>query len=160
MARTQRSSLATTLKQNRPFVSLEQEVYLSILRTASELSYAVDQFFGQFDITQSQYNVLRILRGAGADGLCRNEISERMVTATPDMTRLLDRMEKAGWVTRKRAEDDRRQVSTHITKSGMELLARLEKPTGDFVTPLFAGAAISDLKIVLKVNDQIRTKLS
>jgi DNA-binding MarR family transcriptional regulator len=103
---------------------------------------------------------LRILRGAGADGLCRNEISERMVTATPDMTRLLDRMEKAGWVTRERAEEDRRQVSTHITKSGMELLARLEKPTTDFVTPLFAGATISDLKTVLKVNDQIRAKLS
>jgi DNA-binding MarR family transcriptional regulator len=160
MPRRQRSPLAKTLKQTRPFVSLEQEVYLSILRTASELSYAVDQFFGQFDITQSQYNVLRILRGAGAEGLCRNEISERMVTATPDMTRLLDRMEKAGWVTRKRAEDDRRQVSTHITKSGMELLARLEKPTGDFVTPIFAGATISDLKTVLKVNDQIRTRLS
>jgi DNA-binding MarR family transcriptional regulator len=160
MPRRQRSPLAKTLKQTRPFVSVEQEVYLSILRTASELSYAVDQFFGQFDITQSQYNVLRILRGAGADGLCRNEISERMVTATPDMTRLLDRMEKAGWVTRKRAEDDRRQVSTHITKSGMELLARLEKPTGDFVTPIFAGTTISDLKTVLKVNDQIRTKLS
>ena len=160
MARTQKSSLATTLKQNRPFVSLEQEVYLSILRTASELSYAVDQFFRPFDITPSQYNVLRILRGAGADGLCRNEISARMVTATPDMTRLLDRMEKAGWVTRERAEEDRRQVSTHITKPGMELLARLERPTTDFVTPLFAGATISDLKTVLKVNDQIRTKLS
>src|SRR5580658_1978476 len=70
MPRRQRSPLAKTLKQNRPFVSLEQEVYLSILRTASELSYAVDQFFRQFDITQSQYNVLRILRGAGADGDC------------------------------------------------------------------------------------------
>ena len=160
MARTQRSSLATTLKQNRPFVSLEQEVYLSILRTASELSYTVDQFFGQFDITQSQYNVLRILRGAGAEGLCRNEISERMVTATPDMTRLLDRMENAGWVTRKRAEEDRRQVFTHITKPGLDLLARLERPTSDFVKPLFAGARVSDLKTVLKVNDQIRTKLS
>jgi len=160
MARTRKPSLATTLKQNRPFVSLEQEVYLSILRTASELSYAVDQFFRPFGITPSQYNVLRILRGAGIDGLCRNEISERMVTATPDMTRLLDRMEKAGWVTRERAEGDRRQVSTHISKSGMELLARLENPTGDFVTSLFAGAAISELKTVLKVNDQIRTKLS
>jgi len=159
MARTQKSSLATALKQNRPFVSLEQEVYLSILRTASELSHAVDQFFRPFDITPSQYNVLRILRGAGTDGLCRNEISERMVTATPDMTRLLDRMERAGWVTRERAEEDRRQVSTHITKPGMELLARLEKPTGDFVTPLFAEAKISDLKTVLKVNDQIRAKL-
>jgi DNA-binding MarR family transcriptional regulator len=160
MALMKKSSLATALKQNRPFVSLEQEVYLSILRTASELSYAVDQFFRPFEITPSQYNVLRILRGAGEDGLCRNEISERMVTSTPDMTRLLDRMEKAGWVTRERAEGDRRQVSTHITKSGMELLARLDKPTSDFVTPLFAGASIRDLKIVLRVNDRIRTKLS
>ena len=160
MAQMKKSSLATALKQNRPFVSLEQEAYLSILRTASDLSRAVDQFFRPFDITPSQYNVLRILRGAGADGLCRNEISERMVTATPDMSRLLDRMEKAGWVTRKRAEGDRRQVFTHITKSGMGLLERLEKPTGDFVSPLFAGAAISNLKIVLKVNDQIRAKLS
>ena len=160
MARTQKSSLATTLKQNRPFVSLEQEVYLSMLRTASELSYAGDQFFRPFGITPSQYNVLRILRGAGANGLCRNEISERMVTATPDMTRLLDRMESAGWVTRERAEEDRRQVSTHITKSGMELLTRLEQPTGDFVKRLFTGTAVNDLKTVLKVNDQIRTKLS
>src|ERR1700729_1899156 len=160
MARTQKSSLATALKQNRPFVSLEQEAYLSILRTASDLSRAVDQFFRPFDITPSQYNVLRILRGAGADGLCRNEISERMVTATPDMSRLLDRMERAGWVTRKRAEDDRRQVSTYIMKSGMELLAKLETPTNDFVMRLFAGAAASDLKTVLKVNDRIRTKLS
>jgi DNA-binding MarR family transcriptional regulator len=160
MVPAKKASLATALKQTRPFVSLEQEVYLSLLRTTSELSHAVDQFFRPFGITSSQYNVLRILRGAGADGLCRNEISERMVTATPDMSRLLDRMEKAGWVTRERAEDDRRQVSTYITKSGMELLAKLETPTNDFVMRLFAGAAVSDLKTVLKVNDLIRTKLS
>jgi DNA-binding MarR family transcriptional regulator len=60
-----------------------------------------------------------------------------MVTAMPDMTGSMDRMEKAGWVTRKRADHDRGQVSTHITKSGLELLARLEKPPGDFMTPLF-----------------------
>ena len=160
MVPAKKASLATALKQTRPFVSLEQEVYLSLLRTTSELSHAVDQFFRSFGITSSQYNVLRILRGAGADGLCRNEISERMVTATPDMSRLLDRMEKAGWVTRERAEDDRRQVSTYITKSGMDLLAKLETPTNDFMMRLFAGAAVSDLKTVLKVNDRIRTKLS
>jgi len=160
MARTKKSSLATALRQNRPFMSLEQKVYLSMVRTASELSYAVDQFFRPFDITPSQYNVLRMLRGAGVDGLCRNEISERMVTATPDMSRLLDRMEKAGWVTRERAEGDRRQVSTHITKSGIALLEKLETPTHDFVTRLFAGAAVGDLKTVLKVNDRIRTRLS
>lgn len=160
MSHTKNSSLATSLKQKRPFSSLEQEVYLSILRTASELSHAVDLFFRPFDITPSQYNVLRILRGAGADGLCRNEISERMITATPDMTRLLDRMEKAGWVTRERAEDDRRQVSTYITKSGMELLETLERPIRDFLARLFDGAAVNDLKTTLKFNDQIRAQLS
>jgi DNA-binding MarR family transcriptional regulator len=160
MAHIKKSSLATALKQNRPFVSLEQEVYLSILRTASELSYAADQLFRPFDITSSQYNVLRILRGAGADGLCRNEISERMVTATPDMSRLLDRMERAGWVTRERAEDDRRQVSTYITKSGMKLLETMERPIRDFLARLFHGTAVSDLKTILKVNDQIRAQLS
>ena len=160
MAHIQKSSLAAALKQNRPFVSLEQEVYLSILRTASEVSYAVDQFFRPFDITPSQYNVLRILRGTGSEGMCRNEISERMVTATPDMSRLLDRMEKAGWVTRDRAEDDRRQVSTYITKSGMQLLETLEDPIRDFLARLFDGATVSDLKTVLRLNDQIRTQLS
>jgi len=160
MAHRKKSSLATALKQNRPFVSLEQEVYLSILRTASELSYAADQLFRPFDITSSQYNVLRILRGAGADGLCRNEISERMVTATPDMSRLLDRMERAGWVTRERAEDDRRQVSTYITKSGMKLLEIMERPIREFLARLFHGTAVSDLKTILKVNDQIRAQLS
>jgi DNA-binding MarR family transcriptional regulator len=160
MASKKNASLATALKQNRPFVSIEQEVYLSILRTASDLSHGVDLLFRPFDITPSQYNVLRILRGAGIEGLCRNEISERMVTATPDMSRLLDRMERAGWVTRERAEADRRQVSTYITKSGMELLETLERPIRDFVARIFNGAAIGDLKTILKVNEQIRTKLS
>ena len=82
------------------------------------------------------------------------------MTATPDMSRLLDRVEKAGWVTRERAEDDRRQVSTYITKSGRQLLGKLETPTRDFVMQLFSGDAVSDLKTVLKVNDRIRTKLS
>jgi DNA-binding MarR family transcriptional regulator len=160
MASRKKSHLAQALKQNRPFVSLEQEAYLSVLRTASELSRAADQFFRPFGITASQYNALRILRGAGADGLCRNEISERMVTATPDMSRLLDRMEKAGWVTRLRAENDRRQVSTYITKKGLVLLESLERPVNDFVTSRFKGTSPIDLKIVLKVNDQVRSQLS
>src|ERR1700761_459883 len=160
MAHMKKSSLATALKQNKPFVSLEQEVYLSMLRTASDLSRAVDQFFRPFGIAPSQYNVLRILRGAGADGLCRNEISERMVTATPDMSRLLDRMERTGWVTRERAEDDRRQVSTYITTSGMKLLETLETPIREFLARLFDGVAVNDLKTILRFNDQIRTQLS
>src|ERR1700729_445480 len=128
MATTSKSPLAVTLKQNRPFVSLQQEAFLSILRTASELSNSADKSLRQFNITQQQYNVLRILRGAGAEGLCRNDISARMVTATPDMSRLLDRMERSGWITRERDENDRRQVSTFITDSGRKLLTLMESP--------------------------------
>ena len=94
MATTKKSPLAVTLKQNKPFFSVQQEAFLSILRTASELSNSADKSLREFNITQQQYNVLRILRGAGAEGLCRNEISARMVASTPDMSRLLDRMEK------------------------------------------------------------------
>ena len=158
MATSRESSLAATIKQNRPFVSLQQEAFLSILRTASELSHAADKFLRKFEITQQQYNVLRILRGAGAEGLCRNEISARMVAATPDMSRLLDRMEKSGWITRERAEDDRRQVSTFITDSGQKLLRMIEAPVGDEIHRLFEGVKPTDLTMLVEVLAQIRSR--
>ncbi len=157
MATPKKSPLAVTLKQNRPFVSLQQETFLSILRTASELSHSADRFLREFNITQPQYNVLRILRGAGPEGLCRNEISERMVAATPDMSRLLDRMEKSGWIVRERDENDRRQVSTFITDSGMELLAIIDSPFHKQVHQLFEGVKSADLKVLLEVLAQIRS---
>jgi DNA-binding MarR family transcriptional regulator len=156
MATTRKSPLAVTIKQNRPFVSVQQEAFLSILRTASELSHAADTFLRKFEITQQQYNVLRILRGAGAEGLCRNEISARMVAAAPDMSRLLDRMEKSGWITRERAEDDRRQVSTFITDSGQKLLKMIEAPVSDQIHRLFEGVKSTDLTMLVDVLAQIR----
>ena len=158
MPTTKKSSLAVALKQNRPFVSLQQEAFLSILRTASELSYASDKFLREFGITQPQYNVLRILRGAGVEGLCRNEISSRMVAATPDMSRLLDRMENSGWITRERDENDRRQVSTFITDSGKKLLAVIEGPVNQQTHRLLEGVKSSDLKMLLDVLAQIRNR--
>ena len=160
MATTKKSSLAVALKQNRPFVSVQQEAFLSILRTASELSHASDKFLREFGITQPQYNVLRILRGAGTEGLCRNEISARMVAATPDMSRLLDRIERSGWITREQDENDRRQVSTSITDSGRKLLAAVEGPVNQQTHRLLEGVKSSDLKMLLDVLAQIRTRRS
>jgi DNA-binding MarR family transcriptional regulator len=160
MASSKKSSLALALKQNRPFVSLQQEAFLSILRTASDLSHASDKFLREFDITQQQYNVLRILQGAAAEGLCRNEISARMVAAAPDMSRLLDRMEKSGWITREQDEKDRRQVSTFITDSGKELLATIERPLHGKIHRLFDGISSTDLKMLLDVLAQIRSRRS
>jgi DNA-binding MarR family transcriptional regulator len=158
MATSKKSPLAVTLKQNKPFVSVQQEAFLSILRTASELSNSADKSLRAFHITQQQYNVLRILRGAGAEGLCRNEISARMVAATPDMSRLLDRMEKAGWITRERAGDDRRQVSTFITDSGQKLLTVVETPVHEQVHRLFEGIKATDLKMLVDVLARIRNR--
>ena len=81
-----------------------------------------------YDITPTQYSVLRILRGAGEHGLCRNEVRDRLVAQVPDVTRLLDRMEQMELVERERAEKDRRMVFTRITRKGTQLLARLDEP--------------------------------
>src|SRR5687767_12111009 len=92
-------SLRDEIHQQRPFESLEQETWLSLVRTASQLNDAMEMLLRPHGLTMSQYNVLRILRGA-REGLCRNEVRDRMLTRMPDMTRLLDRMEEAGFVAR------------------------------------------------------------
>ena len=121
-------SLQQDLRQTKPFSSLQQEAYLSVVRTSSTLMDRVEDLLKPYGISATQYNVLRILRGAGQGGLCRNELRDRMLTRMPDMTRLLDRMEDAGLVKRSREQDDRRMVLTQITARGRELLGELERP--------------------------------
>jgi DNA-binding MarR family transcriptional regulator len=121
-------SLRDEIKQSRPFVSLEQEAMLNIARTDAVLSYSIIEALKPFDITPTQYNVLRILRGAGHNGLCREDIRERLVAQVPDVTRLLDRLEQSGLVDRARDKTDRRLVNTRITHAGLELLKKLDGP--------------------------------
>jgi len=124
-------SLQQDIRQTKPFSSLQQEAYLSVVRTSSALTDTVEELLKPFGITGTQYNVLRILRGAGEGGLCRNELRDRMLTRMPDMTRLLDRMEEAELVTRSRERDDRRMVLTQITPRGRDLLSQLDRPMND-----------------------------
>ena len=124
-------TLRDEIRQKRPFTSLEQEAYLNLLRTAALLSDSFEQVLRPWDITGAQYNVLRILRGAEPDGLCRNDVRDRMLTRMPDMTRLLDRMEQAELVSRARDSEDRRQVSTRITSKGRRLLEKLDAAVAD-----------------------------
>ncbi len=119
------SQLQAELKQHKPFESLEVEASLSIKRTAAEMDYRVSEVLKPSGITATQYNALRILRGAGKEGLCRNEIRDRLIARVPDATRLLDRMEEMGLVARAREGDDRRYVTTRITKAGLDLLEEL-----------------------------------
>jgi DNA-binding MarR family transcriptional regulator len=125
------SDLRTDIKQRRPFDSAEQEAHLNIERTAAVLSHAFADALKEHGITPTQYNVLRILRGAGKDGLCRNEVRDRMVAQVPDVTRLLDRLEDAGLIERERSTEDRRQVGTRITQKGLLLLSELDAPVAE-----------------------------
>ena len=115
-------TLRDELKMTKPFKSVEEEALLSIARTAALIEHAGAEAFKPFNLTITQYNVLRILRGAGTEGLCRNEVGERLVTKVPDVTRLLDRMEAAGLIVRERGDQDRRYVATRITEAGLKLL--------------------------------------
>ena len=120
-------TLRDEIHQRKPFATPQEEAALNIVRTGAVLQDWFEQLVKPYGITGSQYNVLRILRGAEPAGLCRNELRDRMLTRMPDVTRLLDRMEKAGLVTRTRDADDRRLVSTRITRQGRRMLDDLDE---------------------------------
>lgn len=124
--------LRTELKQTKPFRNVRHEASLSIQRTAAVLEHAFETWLKPYGITATQYNVLRILRGAGPGGLCRNEIGERMVRRVPDVTRLLDRLEQQHLIGRVRSGTDRRFVTTTITRAGLDLLDELDEAVEGF----------------------------
>ena len=118
--------LQAEIKQSKPFPSPMAEALLSILRTAAVIDHHLAEVLKPFGITTTQYNVLRILRGAGQKGLCGREVAERLVSKVPDVSRLLDRTEDLGLIRRERDPEDRRHVTARITDKG---LAVLEKST-------------------------------
>lgn len=120
--------LKREIKQKRPFSSLQEEVVLSTLRTADRLVAPLTEVLRESGLSLSQYNILRILRGAGEEGLPCGEISERMVRRDPDLTRLLDRLESRGLVARSRGTADRRVVRATVTAEGLRLLDALDDP--------------------------------
>jgi DNA-binding MarR family transcriptional regulator len=120
--------LQKELKQAKPFKSLEEEVVLNVARTAEFLAASSVEVFRRADLTATQYNALRILRGAGGEGLSCGEIGERMVTKDSDITRLLDRLEGRGLISRERPSTNRRLVIARITEAGLRVLAELDEP--------------------------------
>lgn len=116
------SRLQAELKQTKPFPRRSGEALLSVLRTAALLQHQLNEALRPVGITDSQYNVLRILRGAGPAGLCGREIGERMVAMVPDISRLLTRMEELELLQRERDAGDRRHVTARITPKGLRTL--------------------------------------
>lgn len=152
------SGLAAELKQNKPFTNLKEEAAVSIARTAAVLDHQVSQALKAYALTPSQYNVLRILRGAGAAGLCRNEVGQRLVTQVPDVTRLLDRMEDNGLISRQRGAADRRYVTTRITRKGLELVDKLDKPMRDLLQALLGHVSDKELRAIVDGLAEVREK--
>lgn len=123
-----RPSLQHELRKKRPFDAPEVEAHLNIVRTAAALGAEPARILREAGLSGPAYNVLRILRGHHPAGLPSQAIGAQMVTLVPDVTRLVDRLEAAGLAQRARTEQDRRVVLVRITKAGLDLLARLDRP--------------------------------
>lgn len=133
---------------------LEEQVFLALQMTAEHLQHASAQFFHRYDLSPTQYNALRILRGAGDAGLACSAIAGRMIHADPDITRLLGRLELRGLVGRGRDREDRRVVVAHITRAGLELLHSMDRPLQQYLRQMFAGMPTARLRSLLTLLEQ------
>jgi DNA-binding MarR family transcriptional regulator len=141
-------------------VTLEEQLFVAILKVADSLSQDAEQLIKSAGLTGAQYNVLRILRGAEPGGLPCSGIAERMISHDPDMTRLLDRMEKRNLITRQRQKDDRRVVKTHITEEGLALLKPLDIPVRERHKQQFRHLSQSRLKALAQLLAELGNRES
>jgi DNA-binding MarR family transcriptional regulator len=135
------------IRQTRPFKSLEEEVYIAIRLTSQLMEQPWVRYLRRTEgISPSQYNLLRILRGAGAEGRTMSEIAERMINRDPDCTRLADRTVKLGLARRRRDGEDRRVVKLFITADGLAMLARLDEAVVVFLKQALGGMGPKKLR--------------
>jgi len=143
--------------RSRPVsLPLEDQVFIALQKTADALGQDAERFLKANGLTGAQYNVLRILRGAEPTGLACRDIGDRMISHDPDITRLLDRMEKRGMITRQRQTDDRRVVRTRITSEGLGILKRLDQPVRELHKRQFHHLPAARLKILAELLEQVR----
>ncbi len=148
--------IQSELQQTKPIGSLEEEAFLNLQRTTAQLSQAMTELLKEHDLTPTQYNVLRILRGAGTAGLAAGEIGERMITRDPDVTRLLDRLERRGLVERWRCTEDRRVVWTRINAAGLDAIAPLDRPVDELHVDLLRHMGDDRLRQLVELLEVAR----
>jgi DNA-binding MarR family transcriptional regulator len=141
--------------KKRVSASLETRAFVALLKAADRLGQGAEQLVKQHGLTGTQYNVLRILRGAEPSGLACKGIGDRMISHDPDMTRLLDRMEKRGLITRERQSDDRRVVKTRITSRGLDVLKKLDAPMQQLHKHQFCNFTPERLKTLAEVLEKL-----
>ncbi len=144
------------LQQTKPFRHLEEEVFLNIQRTADVMMQELHDVLRPFGLSITQYNVLRILRGAGDCGVTCKDIASRMITRDPDITRLLDRLEKRALLTRTRAREDRRFVTIRITAEGLVLLKELDEPIAQKQLEMMKHLAHDRLGELIDILERVR----
>jgi DNA-binding MarR family transcriptional regulator len=142
----------------RPALPLEDSIFISLQKSADFLGLEAEQLLKPHGLTGTQYNVLRILRGAEPEGLACSGIGDRMISHDPDMTRLLDRMEKRGLITRARQTNDRRVVKTHITPAGLALLKSLDQPVRELHKRQFRHISAARLKTLAQLLEEVRAR--
>ena len=157
---TRTSALQDELKQTRPFTSTAHEAFVSILRTAALVQRHLTHVVEGSGVTVQQYNVLRILRGAGDNGLPTLAIRDRMVEEAAGITRLLDKLESASYVIRERSSPDRRQVLCRITPAGLRLLAALDAPVDNANEVAFAALDDAEKHALVELLGAVRTSFN
>jgi MarR family transcriptional regulator, organic hydroperoxide resistance regulator len=149
--------MASQPKPQETFRSREQQATLGLVRAADAVKRSLAQVIEPHGITHQQYNVLRILRGAGPDGLPTLTIGERMIEQTPGVTRLVDRLERKRLVARTPCPKDRRRVFCRITDKGLELLKGLDEPVNRWDAQAVSVLAPADLDSLISLLDRLRS---
>ncbi len=144
------SKLQEEIKQGKPFSDVRQEMWLNLQRTAAQLTHYFEHQLRPYGLSPTQYNVLRILRGAGETGLCQYQIGSRLVAQVPDVPRILARMEKSGWVRRVRGDEDRRMRLVSLTEPGAALVNDMDGAVDHMMDDAFSAMAELD---VVRLND-------
>ncbi len=144
------------IRQSKPFTSLEDEAAVALQRTADRLQWRLSDMLKAFALSPTQYNALRILRGAGDEGRSCNEIAERMINHDPDITRLIDRLERRGLVARSREGRDRRVITTRIAPAGLDLLKTLDRPLEDFGRKMLGPLGEQRLRTLIQLLQIVR----
>ena len=144
------------IQQTKPFTSVEDEALVALQRTADRLQWRLSEMLKAHGLSPTQYNALRILRGAGDQGRACSEIAERMINRDPDITRLVDRLERRGLAVRSREGQDRRVITTRITPAGLELLQALDVPVEDFNREMLGPLGEQRLQTLIRLLEIIR----
>lgn len=151
-------SIQAEIQQTKPFSSLEDEALVSLQRTADQLHWRLTEMLKPHGLSPTQYNALRILRGAKDEGRACSEIAERMINRDPDITRLVDRLERRGLVVRSREGRDRRVITTRITPAGLALLEGLDRPIEEFNRRMLGHLGEQQLRTLLGLLQTARER--